>query len=348
MYRSILCALALLVCLPAVAGDGGDRLARRAATGLLGRPAPGLVLRTIDGRTIDLAALYGHKAVYLKFWATWCTICRAQMPHFKQVFADAGPNLQVIAVDIGFDDTVAAVRAYRSKVGLRMPIVFDDGRLAEAFHLRVTPQSVVIGRDGRVLFVGHEADARLDAALRKAQRMPASAAVAAVPPPPLGRVEPGDRLPAFRIATLGGHMFRSMSAGPAARPTVLVFLSPWCESYLADSRPQLAQTCASVREQVHALAGDHRVRWLGIASGLWADAARLRRYRREYAVGIPLALDADGALFRRFGVMHVPTVLLVDARGKVVRRDEGGGVHLRRELAALLASPRSAFPKAHP
>jgi hypothetical protein len=37
---------------------------------------------------------------------------------------------------------------FRRESGITMPIVIDDGSLGEAFRLRVTPQHVVIGRDG--------------------------------------------------------------------------------------------------------------------------------------------------------------------------------------------------------
>jgi hypothetical protein len=104
------------------------------------------------------------------------------------------------------------------------------------------------------------------------------------------------------------------------RPTVLVFLSPWCESYLATTRPAISASCRRIREQVDALAQDQRVRWIGIASGLWASADDLRKYRDDYKIGIPLTLDESGALFRIFRVADVPTVLIADAQGKLIRR----------------------------
>ena len=62
------------------------------------------------------------------------------------------------------------------------------------------------------------------------------------------------------------------------------------------------------------------MRWIGIASGLWASAEDLRKYRDDYKVGIPLTLDESGALFRAFRVADVPTVLIADAQGKLIRR----------------------------
>jgi peroxiredoxin len=331
------CCLTLFV-MPLWASSGQQR-AESAGRSLVGQPAPRAVVRTIDGKVIDLGALYGKKAVYLKFWATWCVPCREQMPHLERTFEQAGPDLAVIAIDVGFDDTLQDVRNYRREMGLHMPIVFDgDGSLGAAFHLRVTPQHVVIGRDGRIRYIGHMADARLDAALLAARRATGKVREKGrqVVPPAVdeGRLGVGDRVPALAVPTLDGATFRLYDAA-AKRPTVLVFFSPWCESYLASSRPGLAASCRAVRRQVAALARTPGVRWLGIASGLWAERDDLAHYRDQHHLRIPLALDASGVLFHRFGVMHVPTVLVVGAGGKLVRRSEGADPALAAELHAL-------------
>ena len=328
--------LFLLLAFGALAqAETGEQHAQAAAHGRVGTPAPKLVLKTIDGQTIDLASYYGKKAVYLKFWATWCVPCREQMPHLKEVYEHAGSDLVVIAVDVGFDDTVQDVRKYRETMGLKMPIVFDDGSIGEAFHLRVTPQHVVIGKDGRVLYVGHEVNAKLAAALQVARTSIASpdTAIAASRTP---EQDDSEHVTNLVVPTLNGEPFHLDAQH--AHPTVLMFLSPWCETYLANSRPALAASCKAVREQVTALSRDSQVRWLGIASGLWAGKDDLLAYQREHHLGMPLALDSSGTLFRRFRVMHVPTLLLIDAQGHVVRRIEGVDSQLPSELKALAAN----------
>src|SRR5689334_17999061 len=125
-----------------------EDVAETAGAPLIGKYAPSITLKTVDGKLIDLAKIYGKKPVYLKFWATWCVPCRQQMPHFENVERTLGNDIQVIALDAGFNETEQAVLDYRQTMGLTMPIVIDDGRLADALNLRVTPQHIVIGRDG--------------------------------------------------------------------------------------------------------------------------------------------------------------------------------------------------------
>ncbi|HEV7358740.1 MAG TPA: redoxin domain-containing protein [Steroidobacteraceae bacterium] len=309
------------------AEDSGEVRAKNAARELIGSPAPRVTIKTIDGEVIDLGDLYGKKAVYLKFWATWCVPCRQQMPHFEHVYETAGPDLAVIAIDVGFNESLGAIQDYRKKLGIKMPIVLDDGHLGTALHVRVTPTHIVIGRDGRVQYVGHLADEQLDAALQNARgqaTQPASAAAhtARLPVKDAPAIEVGGRLPAQSLQTIDGKRF-ALRAAETVRPiTVLVFLSPWCESYLATSRPMLAENCRNMRAQVSELAGYPRVRWLGVASGLWADTEDLRKYRQKYKLTIPLTLDASGTVFREFRVNDVPTVLIADDHGKLLRRIE--------------------------
>jgi thiol-disulfide isomerase/thioredoxin len=328
---------------PALAEATGQQRAQAAGRAILGAPAPRLMLKTIDGDVIDLGDLYGKKAVYLKFWATWCVPCRQQMPHFEHAYETAGPDMAVIAVNVGFNDSVEAIRAYRKTLGITMPIVFDDGSLGAAFHLRVTPTHIVIGRDGRIRYVGHLAGQELDAALMAARTVAHAPGArgahgaadmnnAAIANSDLLPIGVGDLLPKQSLRTLDGQRFEFQRSTAQQKLTVLVFLSPWCESYLATTRPQVSATCRSAREQWSALSGDPRMRWLGIASGLWANSEDLRQYRAEYKVTIPLTLDASGEVFRAFRVNEVPTVLIADAGGRIVRRIEGSAA---QDAAAL-------------
>lgn len=325
---------------PASAEVTGEQRAQSAGRALIGTPAPRLMLKTIDGDTIDLGALYGKKAVYLKFWATWCVPCRQQMPHFEHAYETAGPDMAVIAINVGFNDSVEAIRKYRKQLGITMPIVFDDSSLGAAFRVRVTPTHIVIGRDGRIQYVGHLASKELDEALIAA-RAPATggphgSALAGTDPAP---IVVGDLLPKKSLRTVDGKRFELRPGAAHRELTALVFLSPWCESYLATTRPEVSTNCRKAREQVRALASDPRVRWLGIASGLWANSEDLRKYQAKYQVAIPLTLDASGEIFRAFRVNDVPTILIADAHGRVVRRMESNAIQDAAALSTAIAPP---------
>ena len=81
------------------------------------------------------------------------------------------------------------------------------------------------------------------------------------------------------------------------------------------------------------------MRWLGIASGLWATKEDLQDYQREYHIKIPLTLDESGHDFRAFDVTQVPTALVIDGTGRVLRKvvgdDFGTATALRQALGNL-------------
>lgn len=301
-------ATALFACATCGAADDGASRAAQAGRPLIGQPAPAAVLRTLDGGSIDLAARYGRKPVYLKFWATWCAPCLQQMPGFERIHRQYGKRIDVIAVNVGFSDTEADVRAYRTRHGLKMPIALDDGSLGRRLNLRVTPQHVLIGADGRIAYVGHLDDAALHAALDRAAAAPA---------------QPGALAPqaqAARVFRVGDKVEGvDLPGGAAGKPRALVFFSPWCETYLRASRPATAQACRRVREDATRLMKRGGVDWLAVAAPLWTAPDELAAYARAHPGTPPLALDRDGAAFAAFGIRAIPSVVLVDADGRVAR-----------------------------
>lgn len=322
--RQLAIAMSFLACLAwftARADESGQTRAEQAGSALIGTKAPALTLTTIDGQTINLAELYGKKAVYLKFWATWCVPCLQQMPHFEHAFETAGDDLAVIAINTNFNETLEGVKAYRQKHGLKMPIVMDDGRLAAALNLRVTPQHVLIARDGRIAYVGHLADEALDLSIASVRQPNSHASVAKN-----GGVQRSGARP-MMVQTSSGQAF-ALRDPQGHKQTVLVFLSPWCEGYLKDSRPAMSAQCKKVREQTDAQAKSNAVRWIGISSGLWANAADLKAYQQKNAVQIPLSLDTSGDLFRSYQVTSVPTLVVLDAAGHEVKRESGADADL--------------------
>ncbi len=297
----------------------GEDLARTAARQVIGQPAPVAVMKTIDGETIDLGKIYGHKPVYIKFWATWCVPCRQQMPAFEKVYETMGGKMQVIALNVGLSDDEVSARRLREKYGLRMPIVMDDGRLGALFHLNVTPQHVLIGRDGRFAYLGHAENAALSAAINNALSKPAGAAAVATAQSTERVIKVGERVGERTVTTTAGASV-ALGKNQSGRLRAVQFFSSWCEWYLEKTRPQTAQGCARTRAAIERLARSNKsIDWIGIAGGPWATPEDLADYQRKHKVTIPLALDKSGVLFRAFGIRDIPTIALIDASGRLLR-----------------------------
>jgi len=313
--------LVLVACHHAPAPDAGETRAEAVAAKVVGKPAPALTVTTVDGQTIDLVTLYGQKPVYLKFWATWCIPCNEQMPRFEHLYETLGDRVAVIAVDAGLDDDPSAVRAFRDSHGMKMPVVVDDGRLADALALEVTPQHVIIGRDGRVAFVGHQDGDKLEAALERALAE-----------------KPGEvvRQAVALRPTIHAGENAALLLGPSSHRRAIVMFATWCEDYLKERQPKSAQTCERVRGEVDALRAAHPdIEFSGVASGVWTSPEDIAPYREQTRTTLPITLDRDGALFRAFDVHALGTVVLVDADG-VVKRIVRPSDDLRAAVAAFL------------
>lgn len=296
----------------------GKRRAQNAGASLIGQSGPVAILKTVDGEEIDLSQYYGKKPVYLKFWATWCVPCLQQMPGFEKIQQAMGDEIQIIAVNTGFSDDRESVLAYRKKHGLSMPIVIDDGRLAANLNLRVTPQHVLIDRSGKIIHVGHLDDQELHDALQKV--LAPDAASSTQPKIAQKAAERvfavGDHVTDLQVTTIDGVKIE-LGKTASGKGQVLVFFAPWCESYLEESRPQTSKACLRVREDVEALLKQNKVEWLGVSSGLWAAQDDVLDYQKTTQTQLPLALDAEDALFRAFAIREIPSVVLIDSKARV-------------------------------
>ena len=311
--------------------DEGELRAKRVESRVAGTRAPAPVVSLLDGGSLDLASLVGHKPVYLKFWATWCVPCREQMGHFEAVHQRFGDHIAVIAVNVGLNESKDAVRAFRREHGLSMPIGYDsDGRVARAFHNEVTPQHVLIDASGAIVYVGHQASDTLDQALEAVT----SGESVSSNPGPAAEARPSDPS-ALTVQLLDGQAFEI--GAPRDKPTVLSFVATWCDWYLADSRPAMARACVAQQERlnaVHETLGAE-AEFVGVALSLWTDEAQLRSYRERYGIRHALALDRGARVFDHFGVRDVPTTIVLDRNGVEQFRMTGDPVELSSELERI-------------
>ncbi|CAJ0896012.1 TlpA disulfide reductase family protein [Ralstonia flatus] len=92
------------------AGLGGTHTVAQAASLEVGRPAPPLVLHTVDGQSISTDDLRGH-VVMLTFWATWCGPCHQELPILSEYAAKhARQGLRVLGFSLDEPASLPEVR----------------------------------------------------------------------------------------------------------------------------------------------------------------------------------------------------------------------------------------------
>jgi thiol-disulfide isomerase/thioredoxin len=92
---------------------------------------PRLVLKTLDGRTLDSNDFKG-KIVLVNFWATWCPPCRDEIPDLIKLQAQYKEQLLIIGVssDTAPSETVAKFAADHR---MNYPIVMETEELTKMF-----------------------------------------------------------------------------------------------------------------------------------------------------------------------------------------------------------------------
>ena len=111
-------------------------------------------LKTIDGgKAFKLSDLKG-KVLVVDLWATWCGPCRYEVPELVNMQKEFGSRgLEVVGLDIDPDsDTPEKVRAFAKEFKINYKLAFVERELAVSLMRGGNiPQSLVIGRDGRVV-----------------------------------------------------------------------------------------------------------------------------------------------------------------------------------------------------
>ncbi|WP_446900633.1 TlpA disulfide reductase family protein [Burkholderia sp. YIM B11467] len=106
---------------------GGWLPAAQAGGLAVGRPAPGLILHTLDGQSVASEDLRGN-VVILTFWATWCEPCRTELPLLSAYAARHAANgLRVLGFSLDGPDDLAAVRQVAASLS------FPVGLLGSAY-----------------------------------------------------------------------------------------------------------------------------------------------------------------------------------------------------------------------
>ena len=93
----------------------------------VGDVAPEMELELTDGQKVKLSALRG-KVVMLQFTASWCGVCRKEMPFIESdIWQKHKDNVGFALIGIDRDEPVETVKAFAEKTGVTYPLALDPG-----------------------------------------------------------------------------------------------------------------------------------------------------------------------------------------------------------------------------
>lgn len=142
---------------------------------LIGKPAPAFSLPTLDGGKARMPdPTLTNNVIVLDFWATWSGPGRKDLPLVAKVAA-AYKDKGVVFCAVNEQEVEDRIGDYLKKLNLTCPVALDrDGEVGGLYRVRGIPQTVLIGKDGKIraIHVGlvpdfeavltHELDALID------------------------------------------------------------------------------------------------------------------------------------------------------------------------------------------
>ena len=136
----------------------------------VGGPAPNFSSWDLNGKKVSLADFKG-RPVLLTFWATWCTVCREELPALQRLqdrYQSTG--FTILAIDYRETDNR---RLAQYLAGLQVhlkPVIDPEGTIAGAYGVDIgLPVNVLVNRAGTVtqIIIGAVPNASLENAISR-------------------------------------------------------------------------------------------------------------------------------------------------------------------------------------
>lgn len=121
----------------------------------VGDTAPDFTINEAGGKSYKLSDLRG-KVVMLQFTASWCSVCRKEMPFIESEIWKEKKQAGLAVIGIDRDEPVEKVVKFRKDMSITYPLALDPG--ADIFGLYAEKQAgvtrnVIIDRKGKIIFI---------------------------------------------------------------------------------------------------------------------------------------------------------------------------------------------------
>jgi len=118
----------------------------------LGRLASPFTISLVDEKELSLKDLQ-KKVVFLNFWASWCTPCKAEARELEAAWRK-GKNRDVIFLGINIqDDQAEDALRYLKNHGITYPNGWDDGNISRMYSVWGIPKSFIISPEGKITYI---------------------------------------------------------------------------------------------------------------------------------------------------------------------------------------------------
>jgi thiol-disulfide isomerase/thioredoxin len=115
--------------------------------------APDFSLTDLEGTTFQLSDFRG-RVVIIDFMATWCSACRAAIPHFGTIWEQYADHIVLMSIDVDPFESEETIRDFANEFPYATWIwAKDSANLLQLYHVTAIPLTVVIDQDGYIRFI---------------------------------------------------------------------------------------------------------------------------------------------------------------------------------------------------
>ncbi len=116
---------------------------------LLGKNAPQFAAELLNADRIEAKDL-ANRVVVIDFWASWYQPCADILPLLKEVTDDFADK-DVVFLTFNIRENEDEIKAFLQTQQLDIPVALDkDGAITKSFLVETLPQTLVIGKNGKV------------------------------------------------------------------------------------------------------------------------------------------------------------------------------------------------------
>jgi peroxiredoxin len=120
-----------------------------------GDNAPDFIINEAGGKSYKLTDLKG-KIVMLQFTASWCSVCRQEMPFIEKEIWKPAKESGLAVIGIDRDEPLEKVLKFKTDIGVTYPLALDpDADIFGLFALKEAgvTRNVIIDRTGKIIFL---------------------------------------------------------------------------------------------------------------------------------------------------------------------------------------------------
>ncbi|NQU84659.1 MAG: TlpA family protein disulfide reductase [Mariniphaga sp.] len=122
----------------------------------IGQTVPEFEMELTDGSKVKMSELRG-KIVMLQFTASWCSVCRKEMPHIeKDIWLKNKNNKDFALYGLDMDEPLDKVKRFEKEMKITYPLALDPG--ADIFYTFAAKgagvtRNIIIDKNGKIVYM---------------------------------------------------------------------------------------------------------------------------------------------------------------------------------------------------